>query len=133
MKARYKSFSQRLTQRILIVIITTITIVSIIVVWGITHLLETMTIGYHLSELQVVNESVERRIDRVEVASEMSIREIARNVHSPEGVYSALRNELEPNDKRVLGFYVAYEANYFEPGPFFHTPFLAVSSFAGIS
>ena len=114
MKARYKSFSQRLTQRILIVIITTITIVSIIVVWGITHLLETMTIGYHLSELQVVNESVERRIDRVEVASEMSIREIARNVHSPEGVYSALRNELEPNDKRVLGFYVAYEANYFE-------------------
>ena len=66
MKARYKSFSQRLTQRILIVIITTITIVSIIVVWGITHLLETMTIGYHLSELQVVNESVERRIDGVE-------------------------------------------------------------------
>lgn len=43
-----------------------------IVVWGITHLLETMTIGYHLSELQVVNESVERRIDGVEVASEMS-------------------------------------------------------------
>ena len=37
-----------------------------IVVWGITHLLETMTIGYHLSELQVVNESVERRIDGVE-------------------------------------------------------------------
>ena len=114
MKARYKSFSQRLTQRILIVIITTITIVSIIVVWVTTNLLETMTIGYHMSELQISNESVERKIEAVEVASEISIREITRNVHSPEGVYSALRNELEPNDKRVLGFYVAYEANYFE-------------------
>lgn len=113
MKARFKSFSQRLTQRILIVIITTITIVSIIVVWITTSLLETMTIGYHMSELQIANESVERKLDAVEVASETSIREITRSVDSPEGVYRALKNELEPNDNRVLGFYVAYEPNYF--------------------
>ena len=113
MKKQHTSFSQRLTQRILIVIITTITIVSIIVVWITTILLKTMTIGYHMSELQVANESIERKLDAVQVASETSIREIIRNVNSPEGVYRALRNELEPNDKRVLGFYVAYEANYF--------------------
>ena len=113
MKARYNSFSQRLTQRILIVIIVTITIVSIIVVWITTSLLETMTIGYHMSELQVANESIESKLDGVEVASEMSIREVTRSVDSPEAVYSALKCELEPNDKRVLGFYVAYEPNYF--------------------
>jgi sigma-B regulation protein RsbU (phosphoserine phosphatase) len=83
------------------------------VAWITTSLLKTMTIGYHMSELQISNESIERKLDAVQVASETSIREIIRNVNSPEGVYRALRNELEPNDKRVLGYYVAYEPNYF--------------------
>ena len=112
-KGAFLSFSSRLTQRIIVVLVLTITIVALFVIYVSTSVQKHMSIGYYLSELQVVNESVERRLQGVEVALVNSVGDISSRTKSPEDVYAALEDELRPNDKRIVGYSACFEPYHF--------------------
>ena len=113
MKGAFHSFSSRLTQRIIVVLVLTITIVALFVIYVFTTVQKQMSIGYYLSELQVVNESVERRLQGVEVALVNSVGDVSSRTKSPEDVYAALEDELKPNDKRIVGYGACFEPYHF--------------------
>lgn len=112
MNRAFLSFSSRLSRRILIVILLTITVVALFVVTLSTVVLKTMTTGYFLSELQVANESIERRLYGVEVAANMVVQ-MASHLKTPEQVFDAFRDAMEMTEKFAIGFGAAFEPYYF--------------------
>ena len=110
-----RSFSRRLSRRILIVLTLTITSVALLVITFSSIVLRKMSLGYFLCELQVANEWIEKRIYGVEVASANTVDELSEQLDSPEHVFDAVKGELAPNDQFILGFGAAFEPYYF-PG-----------------
>ena len=62
MKNRYLSFSRRLSQRLLIVFLLTITVVSVLIISLATIGVRSMANAYFLSELQIANEAIEKKV-----------------------------------------------------------------------
>ena len=110
-----RSFSRRMSRRILIVLSLTIASVALLVITVAGLVLRKMSIGYFLCELQVANEWIEKRLNSVEVASANTVGELSSHLDTPEHVFDALKGTLEPNDRYLLGFGAAFEPYYF-PG-----------------
>lgn len=113
MDKTYGSFSKRLTRSIMLVQLVTIIFVALFVILSASIALQTMTRGFFLSELQVVNESIEKRLNSVEVATNISVVDIMSQLGSPETIYTSFEEELKPNDKLIIGFAAAFEPYYF--------------------
>lgn len=108
-----RSFSRRLSRRILVVLTLTITAVALLVTMVSGIVLRRMTLGYFLTELQVVNEWIEKRLKGVEVASANTVDGLSSHLDSPEHVFDAFKGKLEANDPYLLGFGAAFEPYYF--------------------
>ena len=115
-----KSFSQRLTQRIVIAL----SLVLITIIVGTTYLAlrftGPLTKAYfeHLADIE--NESVEKRLHDVQVAVHNSIDEVVEDMAHPDSVFAALTHKLQLNPQGILGFGVGFVPDYFpEKGHWF--------------
>lgn len=108
-----KSFSQRLTHRIVIAL----TLVLIIIIVGTTYMAlrftGPLTKAYfeHLADIE--NESVEKKLHDLQVAVHNSIDEVVEDMSHPDSVFAALTHKLQLNPKGVLGFGVGFVPNYY--------------------
>ena len=108
-----KSFSQRLTHRIVIAL----TLVLIIIIVGTTYMAlrftGPLTKAYfeHLADIE--NESVEKKLHDLQVAVHNSIDEVVEDMSHPDSVFAALTHKLQLNPQGVLGFGVGFVPNYY--------------------
>jgi len=109
----YQSFSKRLTTRIVL----TLTLVLIIVIAGITiiasRFIGTMTEAYfeHLADIE--NESVEKRLHNMQVAVQITIDEVEKEMSHPDSVYKVLSRKLQLNTEGIIGIGVGFEPNFY--------------------
>ena len=115
-----KSFSQRLTHRIVIALM----LVLIIIIVGTTYMAlrftSPLTKAYfeHLADIE--NESVEKKLHDLQVAVHNSIDEVVEDMSHPDSVFAALTHKLQLNPQGVLGFGVGFVPNYYpEKGRWF--------------
>lgn len=115
-----KSFSKRLTQRIVIAL----SLVLITIIVGTTYMAlrftGPLTKAYfeHLADIE--NESVEKRLHDVQVAVHNSIDEVVEDMAHPDSVFAALTHKLQLNPQGILGFGVGFVPDYFpEKGHWF--------------
>jgi len=115
-----KSFSKRLTRRIVLAL----TLVLIIIIAGATimtsRFIGTMTKAYfeHLADIE--NESVEKRLHDIQVAVNNSIDEVEEDMSNPDSVFIAISHKLHLNPQVILGFGAGFEPNYYpEKGRWF--------------
>ena len=115
-----KSFSQRLTHRIVIAL----SLVLIIIIVGTTYLAlrftGPLTKAYfeHLADIE--NESVEKKLHDLQVAVHNSIDEVVEDMAHPDSVFAALTHKLQLNPQGVLGFGVGFVPDYYpEKGHWF--------------
>ena len=110
---RTKSFSKRLTRRIVIAL----TLVMIIIIAGTTYLASRFTgplieaYFEHLADIE--NESIEKRLHDVQVAVHNSIDEVMEELNHPDSVIAALSSKLQLNPQGILGFGVGFVPNYY--------------------
>ena len=118
------SLSRRLSRRILIVFLLTTTVLALLIISLSTLFLKRMTTGYFLSELQVVNESIEKRLYGVEMVTANIVNEMAHHLDSSEEIYTAFEGRLDPNDNLIIGFGTAFEPNYFPDKGKWYEPYI---------
>ena len=104
----YKSFSKRLTTRIVL----TLTLVLMIVIAGATfkasQFIGTMTKAYfeHLADIE--NESVEKRLHDMQVAVQITIDEVEKEMSHPDSVFMVIKRKLQLNPQNIFGFGVGF-------------------------
>ena len=112
MKQRYRSFSKRLTRRIMLALTLALIAVAACFNW-----LEADTFTHYYKVyckilLDVKNETVRKALYGVEVAVMNSTDELEERLQSPATVFSALRDELQRNPQ-IVGFFACFEPNYY--------------------
>ena len=115
-----KSFSQRLTQRIVIALSVVLIIVIVSTTYLALRFTGPLTKAYfeHLADIE--NESVEKRLHDVQVAVHNSIDEVVEDMAHPDSVFTALTHKLKLNPQGVLGFGVGFVPDYYpEKGRWF--------------
>jgi len=112
MKNRFRSFSKRLTRRIMFALGVTMAIVTMLVILFTFHAMRLMTISYYQSLLQVENESIQKVLYGVEVATQNGADGIEDNLGTTQDIYDALVYELKSN-YHIIGFFAAFEPDYY--------------------
>ena len=112
MKQRYRSFSKRLTRRIMLALTLALIAVAACFNW-----LEADTFTHYYKVyckilLDVKNETVRKALYGVEVAVMNSTDELEERLQNPATVFSALRDELQRNPQ-IVGFFACFEPNYY--------------------
>ena len=112
MKQRYRSFSKRLTRRIMLALTLALIAVAACFNW-----LEADTFTHYYKVyckilLDVKNETVRKALYGVEVAVMNSTDDLEERLQNPSTVFSALRDELQRNPQ-IVGFFACFEPNYY--------------------
>ena len=114
MKNRYLSFSRRLSQRLLIVFLLTITVVSVLIISLATIGVRSMANAYFLAELQIANEAIEKKV--AEGASTNSIYKRLRIVDAKINEFYPLvskgANEVDNKDVWAYSIIIDSVGNY---------------------
>lgn len=113
MKQKIHSISKRLSQRILVVFILTTTFLALLIITLASIVIRNMTNGYFLSELQVLNESIEKKLYGVEMVTANTLNILKDHIDTPEDVFTIFKDKLDPNEKLISGFGAAFEPYYF--------------------
>ncbi len=111
-KQRYRSFSKRLTRRIMLALTLALIAVAACFNW-----LEADTFTHYYKVyckilLDVKNETVRKALYGVEVAVMNSTDDLEERLQNPSTVFSALRDELQRNPQ-IVGFFACFEPNYY--------------------
>ena len=109
---RSKSFSVRLTRRVVLVMLVTMSFISgLIFIWA-TVSMGMMSKAHYHDVLDITNQKVGKIMTAVEVAAINNVSEIERNLDSPERVFAAMKGELELNP-HVIGCGLAFIPDYY--------------------
>ena len=114
MNSKFRSFSKRLTHRIVLALILTLAVMFAIIYYvavGITKILYEDGI-YSIMDVQ--SEIVEKMLYGVELSVCSSVSGIEKTLARPETMYATLEEELN-NHPHIAGFFTAFEAEYY-PG-----------------
>lgn len=111
-KQRYRSFSKRLTRRIMLALTLALIAVAACFNW-----LEADTFTHYYKVyckilLDVKNETVRKALYGVEVAVMNSTDDLEERLQNPASVFSALRDELQRNPQ-IVGFFACFEPDYY--------------------
>lgn len=112
MKQTFRSFSNRLTSRIVWALMVTLIVVSGCIFLVSTKVMNLKTRDYYEALMETVNLSVEKVLRSVEVATANNIIDVEERLATPESVYGALTDGLQQNPQ-IKGFFAAFEANYY--------------------
>ena len=112
MSNKFRSFSKRLTKRIIIVLTLTLAVIFAGLLYLATSLTRDMNRSMFYCIMDTESEIVEKELYGVELSTQSSIRHMQQAVASPEGVYDALEYELNCHP-HIAGFFCAFEAGYY--------------------
>lgn len=119
MNSKFRSFSKRLTKRIIIVLMLTLAAIFAGLYYLATSLTRNMNQSMFYCIMDVEREVVEKELYGVELSTQSSVRHIQRATSSPDRVYEALEDELATHP-HIVGFFVAFEPDYYpEQGRWF--------------
>ena len=112
MDKRFHSFSRRLTNRIILVMLITMTITSSLVFIFSAADTVAMISDHYRDILKMTNERMEGMLKVVEVSSTNNVDEIRKHLSKPDEILSALQNELMLNP-HIVGCGVAFVEDYY--------------------
>lgn len=112
MKQRIRSFADRLTRRILLVMLAVMSITSGLVFYFANGVTSTMVAKHYQDIVKLTDEQVEGVLSLVELSSANNVDEIGQHLSSPEAVCAALAEELRLNS-HVIGISASFIADFF--------------------
>ena len=112
MNKKFRSFSKRLTQRIILVVLLTMGIIAVVTFITATYFMITETKGRYVSIMHTTNEKIEKTLVEYVVATRNVRNEVEQNLHSAEAVKNSLIHELKLNPN-ILGYFAAFEPDFF--------------------
>ena len=112
MKQRYRSFSKRLTRRIMLALTLALIVVAAFFNWIEADVFTHYYKVYCKILLDVKNETVRKALYGVEVAVMNSTDDLEERLQNPASVFSALRDELQRNPQ-IVGFFACFEPDYY--------------------
>ena len=112
MKQQYRSFSKRLTRRIMLALTLALIVVAACFNWIEAEVFTRYYNVYCKLLLDVKNETVRKALYGVEVAVMNSTDDLEERLQSPATVISALRDELQRNPQ-IVGFFACFEPDYY--------------------
>lgn len=112
MKQRIHSFADRLTRRILLVMLVVMTITSGLIFYFADDVTSTMVSKHYQDIVKLTDERVEGVLSMVEVSSANNVDEIAQHLDSPEAVCVSLAEELRLN-AHIVGISVSFIPDFF--------------------
>ena len=111
-KQQYRSFSKRLTRRIMLALTLALIVVAACFNWLEADVFTHYYKVYCKILLDVKNETVRKALYGVEVAVMNSTDDLEEQLQSPATVFNALRDELERN-QQIVGFFACFEPDYY--------------------
>ena len=111
-KQQYRSFSKRLTHRIMLALTLALLVVAACFNWLEADVFTHYYKVYCKILLDVKNETVRKALYGVEVAVMNSTDDLEEQLQSPATVFNALRDELERN-QQIVGFFACFEPDYY--------------------
>ena len=111
-KQQYRSFSKRLTRRIMLALTLALLLVAACFNWLEADVFTHYYKVYCKILLDVKNETVRKALYGVEVAVMNSTDDLEERLQSPATVFNALRDELERN-QQIVGFFACFEPDYY--------------------
>lgn len=112
MKKRIRSFADRLTRRILLVMLAVMSITSGLVVYFADDITGTMVAKHYQDIVKLTDEQVEGVLSLVELSSANNVDEIGQHLSSTEAVGAAMAEELRLNP-HVVGISVSFISDFF--------------------
>lgn len=112
MSRKFRSFSKRLTKRIIIALTLTLAVIYAGLYYLATSLTSDINRSMFYCIMDTESEIVERELYGVELSTQSSILHIQQVVDSPDEVYEALEYELRCHP-HIAGFFCAFEPNYY--------------------
>ena len=110
---KFRSFSERLTRRIIFVVLPIMGILAIVTFIITTRVMIDETEKRFFSILHISQEKIEKRFVEYVVASRNVRDEIERHLDSPEKVVATMKEELALNPS-ILGYGVGFEPYYYQ-------------------
>lgn len=107
-----KSFSSRITSRIILTVLITMAFITGLILLISLGAMAKEAQHYYQSVMELTEEKVEKVLTAVEVTAKNNVDEVEKGLASPSKVYTALENELKLNP-HIIGFAVAFEPNYY--------------------
>ena len=123
MKLKFHSFSSRLTRRIIIALLLTMTLITALIFKLATSAVTVLSEMYYQSVLDFTDETVEKVLTAVEVSAANNINEVESWLSQPDKVYDAMENELKLNP-HIIGFALAFEPNYYPQKGYWFEPYV---------
>ena len=111
-KQQYRSFSKRLTRRIMLALTLALLVVAACFNWLEADVFTHYYKVYCKILLDVKNETVRKALYGVEIAVENSTDDLEERLQNPATVFSALRDELQRNPQ-IVGFFACFEPDYY--------------------
>ena len=112
MKKKYTSFSNRLTQKVMLTVLVTLVILSCIILTLTVNAVRAEERGRYYAIMSLVNE----KLGRILATEEICVRNVFDNVwtslDSPETVLEALEKEIKLNDY-IEGYSMSFEPGYY--------------------
>ncbi|MBP5712711.1 MAG: hypothetical protein J6W77_06970, partial [Prevotella sp.] len=120
---KFHSFSSRLTRRIIIALLLTMTLITALIFKLATSAVTVLSEMYYQSVLDFTDETVEKVLTAVEVSAANNINEVESWLSQPDKVYDAMENELKLNP-HIIGFALAFEPNYYPQKGYWFEPYV---------
>ena len=123
MKLKFHSFSSRLTRRIIIALVLTMTFITALIFKLVTSAMAGLNEMYYQSVLDFTDETLEKVLTAVEVSAANNVNEVESWLSQPDKVYDAMESELKLNP-HIIGFALAFEPNYYPQEGYWFEPYV---------
>lgn len=123
MKLKFHSFSSRLTRRIIIALVLTMTFITALIFKLVTSAMSGLNEMYYQSVLDFTDETLEKVLTAVEVSAANNVDEVESWLSQPDKVYDAMESELKLNP-HIIGFALAFEPNYYPQEGYWFEPYV---------
>lgn len=123
MKLKFHSFSSRLTRRIIIALVLTMTFITALIFNLVTSAMAGLNEMYYQSVLDFTDETLEKVLTAVEVSAANNVDEVESWLSQPDKVYDAMESELKLNP-HIIGFALAFEPNYYPQEGYWFEPYV---------
>lgn len=112
MTKKFRSFSSRLTRRIVYAVFLTMGVIAIITFFTARNVMNAETEVRYYSIMHIINEKIEKEMVEYVVATRNVRNEVEQYLDSPEAVMTTLQEELQLNPN-ILGYAAAFEPYYY--------------------
>jgi sigma-B regulation protein RsbU (phosphoserine phosphatase) len=125
MTKKYKTFSGRLTRRVMLTVLATMVLIAFIILGVSFHAIKEETEGRYQGMMDVVSEKLGRIFLHEEICARNVFDAVWDHLDSPEGVMQTMEKEIKLNNYSQ-GYYMAFEPGYFPQYPMWFEPYMGI-------